>query len=309
MITTVTLNPCIDRTVYVDTLKVGDHNVSSGFQTDASGKGINTSMLLKQLGYDTLCLGFAFSNGGDALRDKLDAAGISYILEDVDGELRMNLKITELSRGRMTEINEKGSPVPDAAVSAVLEKLRAHVPHTDILVVSGSAPANVPADVYASMIRIAKSAGKKTVLDASDALLREGLKAKPWLIKPNKLELETLLGAKITSVERAAEMARDLARSGVELVCVSLGGKGAVLASEEEAWFSPCVDIPIRGVQGAGDSMVAGLCIAALEGLSLPDMLRYAVAAAHGSLIMPGTQMCTKDGFERMLPLITAQTV
>lgn len=302
MIATMTLNPCIDRTVFVRALQVGGHNVSHGVQIDPAGKGINVSIALKQWGLDTLCLGFHFTQGGRALTDRLHQAGVPFLFEEVPGPMRVNLKITDEISGQMTEINEPGSPVSGEAVEALMQKLREQLPRIDMLVLSGSAPASVPAGIYADMIRLARDQRIKTVLDTSGPLLRPGLAARPWLIKPNQLELETLLGQKITSVKQAAHMARELTRGGIEIVCVSLGSRGAVLAAGEEAWFSPCADIPVRGRQGAGDAMVAGLCMAAMEQLSPADMLRCAAAAAHASLLLPGTQMCTREGLLQMLP-------
>ena len=141
-------------------------------------------------------------------------------------------------------------------------------------------------------------------MDAEGDLLREGLKAKPYLIKPNLFELETVLDEKITSPYEAAKAAKRLLDDGIKIVCVSLGSDGAVILDTDEAYYAPGLKVKVRGTTGAGDSMLAGLCLAHEEGLGLEDMLRYGIAASTASVMKEGTLLCTKEEFDGMLPKV-----
>lgn len=309
MVTAVTLNPCIDRTVWLEKLEQGAHNRAISTHCDISGKGINVNIVLQHLGIDTSCLSLLHSDGGDAVKGLMDSLGIPFMGVEVPGSLRINLKLTETGNGRMTEINESGSAVDEHTTQRVMRGLDELLPQTDILVASGSVPPGVPDDIYAAMVERARGHSVRTLLDCADVLLRKGLAPKPWAVKPNKYELERLSGCSIGSLEQAASMCRELNSAGVELVCLSLGKHGAMLTAENETWFSAGLDIEVKGVQGAGDSMVAGLCAAAMGGLGLPDMLRYGVAAAHASLLREGTLLCERDCFEELLEKITVEKI
>ena len=189
----------------------------------------------------------------------------------------------------------------------MLDLLRILLPDTELLVVSGSVPPGIRPTIYAEMIALARAAGVRTVLDASGELLRQGLAARPWLVKPNRLEMETLLGRPLPDLAAAGEAARSLLGNGTEVVCLSLGGDGALLADTDGTWFCGNLDIPVLGVQGAGDSMVAGLCAAHRQGLSGAEMLQWGVAAAHASLILPGTELCRAEDFGRFLKQLKAE--
>ncbi len=307
MITTVTLNPCIDRTVGVKNLTPGAYNFADSVRYDVSGKGINVSVVLRNLGISTEALFFDYARGGETVKEFLEKEGIPYRAIPVEGELRMNIKLTDSAQGRMTEINERGNPVDKKAVDALLDALYDLLPQTSLLIVTGSVPPGVPADIYGIMIRMAKEASVDTVLDADGLLLRKGIAAHPWLVKPNRFELETYCEEKVRSLAHAVELAERLLGDGAENVCLSLGEKGAVLINGEETWFSPGIEIPVQGWQGAGDSLVAGLCAARQEGLPAGEQLRWGVAAAHASLLLSGTQLCRLREFQDLLGKIPVE--
>ncbi|XOQ47763.1 MAG: 1-phosphofructokinase [Eubacteriales bacterium] len=309
MITTLTLNPCIDRTVTVDGFAYGGTNHVENFRCDVSGKGINVSIALNNIGEETRCLGFNYVGGGSVLTDFLNQKNISNKFLNVEGLLRTNIKIFDKKTSVMSELNESGHCVTQDCVSELLRMVEEYLPKTTLLVLDGSVPPGVPKDIYKTLTDKAHRFGVKTVIDAYGELLLEGIKARPYLIKPNKDELEEAFGEKIESKADVIRISRKIIAQGVTLVCVSLGKNGAMLVTKEKAYFSAGADIPVRGVQGAGDSLVAGICYAIARGMSCADMLRYGVAVAHGSLVLEGTQMCTKESFEKMLPLIRVEEI
>lgn len=309
MIITVTLNPCIDRTVQVDGFVPGGTNHVSASRCDVSGKGINVSIALKNMGEDTRCLGFNFCGNGSPLKKALQSMGVANDLVDVDGSLRTNIKIFDTKTKTMSELNESGTEVGPQALRQLETILERYLPQTSLLILDGSAPPGVPATYYRTLAEMAQRHGVRTVIDAYGELLLEGIKAKPCLIKPNRDELAQAFGEEIHSRQDAVRVARRVIAQGVGMVCVSMGKEGALLVTEDEAYFSAGADVPVRGVQGAGDSLVAGMSYALVRGMPLPEVLRYGVAVAHGSLVLEGTQMCSHEGFLKMLPLISAEKI
>lgn len=305
MITTLTLNPCIDRTINVRNVTYGGTNHVDGARCDVSGKGINVSIALNNLGEKNRCLGFNFVGSNPILTEFLNQEKITNDLVNVNGQLRTNIKIFDTQTSMMSEFNETGTSVGTEAVDLLLDKVEQYLPNTTLLVLDGSVPPGVSKDIYKVLTEKARKYDVKTVIDAYGDLLVEGIKARPYLIKPNKDELEEAFGEKVQCKTDVVRIARKIIADGVTLVCVSLGKRGAMLITKREAYFAPNVDIPVKGVQGAGDSIVAGMCYAIVHHKSCEDILRYGVAVAHGSLLQEGTQMCSKQNFLDMLPLIT----
>ncbi len=309
MITTITLNPCLDRTIELEDLTLGAYNLVDAVRSDVSGKGINVSVVLHHLGMPTQALFFDYSQGGETIKDFLKQQGIPFTAIPVEGELRVNMKLTDTKRGTLTEINERGNLIDEQALETLLASLSELLKETDILVVTGSVPPGIPQDIYATMTRMAKNAGVDTVVDACGELFLKGVAAHPWLVKPNQFELETYCGEKAQNRDQAIEMAERLLKDGAENVCLSLGDQGAALLTEREIWYTPGTRIKAEGYQGAGDSLVAGLCTAKLNGLPAKEQLRWAVAAAQASLIRSGTQLCRAEDFQAMLKKISVEKI
>lgn len=307
MITTLTLNPCIDRTITIENFLYGGTNKVTGVRQEIGGKGINVSIVLKNLGADTACLGFACTGNGDPVGTYLEKQQIPCDLVDVEGDLRVNVKIFDTSSRVMSEFNESGHPVTEKDVERLLEKTEEYLERTDILVLAGSVPKGVPSSIYRTIIEKANKKGIRTVLDAANELFLEGIKGKPYLIKPNIDELSQALGREIGTKEEIIRAAREIIDAGVTYVCVSMGKEGAVIVSREEAYFAPALDVEVRGIQGAGDSLVAGMCIAMEEGREMKDLIRYGAAAAGGSLMREGTQLCRKEEFDGLLAQAAAE--
>lgn len=301
MIVTLTLNPCTDRTVTVDAFHYGETNRAQKVQTDICGKGINVSAVLKNLEQETMCFGFCPKEDKEKLTGFLNSLSIPCEFVETEGGLRVNIKIFDASEGVLTEVNEKGTPVSEAAVSLLLEKAEEVFEKASVLVLSGSVPPGVPSDIYRKLSEKAAERGIRVILDASGELLKEGIKGKPYLIKPNMEELEELFGRKFEEEQEILKAAESLIKSGVSYVCVSMGKRGAFLVGKEGAFFSPALPVSVKGIQGAGDSLVAGICMAIRQEGDMETMLRFAVAAAGGSLLREGTKLCRKKDFEELL--------
>jgi len=304
MITTVTMNPCIDKTVSIDGFMYGGLNRIINSRMDVGGKGINVAIVYTQLGGRSLCTGINYHSRGDLVRERLDQLGIQHDFVEVAGEVRVNLKIFDQSKGVITEINESGYPLGDEAIIALKHKLRIHSKTSSIIVFSGSVPKGIGYGVYKELMLEVNTSNNKLVLDAEGPYLLEGLYAKPYLIKPNLFELERVLGQKLKTYDEIVTGARRLMNYGVSIICVSMGANGAIILDHNSAYYGSALPVQVRSTVGAGDSMVAALCLAMEQGLSLPEMLEMGLAAATASIMTEGTQPCTRKDFDNMLPQV-----
>lgn len=307
MLVSVTLNPCIDRLAEVSAFTYGGMNRVTRSFIDAAGKGVNVAVAYSHLGGDSLCTGFLYEAGSELITGLLDTEGIPWDCIRVPGTLRTNFKIHDHATGKATEINESGCPVGNEAVAALIAKIGELAVNADTVVFSGSVPPGVPADIYRTLISIARKAGTRCVLDAQGELLRTGIEAGPVLIKPNLYELESTFGLKINDTAEIVTAARRIIGEGVAMVAVTLGSVGAAIVDMEEAWYAPAFPVEIGGLCGAGDAAVAGFCRAMDAGCSLADILRYGVAAATASVMLPGTRLCTQQDFDRYLTRVAIE--
>ncbi len=154
MILSVTLNPCIDKTIYLDNLEIGAYNRVKNTRVDLSGKGLNVSTVLNNLKEETMCMGLNFRDNGSFLEHTLTARGLPYYFVRSEGAIRTNIKLFDQSNHIMTEVNEAGPNVPFASIEKLVDEIDVRLDHTHILVLSGSVPPGVPANIYQRLIRL-----------------------------------------------------------------------------------------------------------------------------------------------------------
>jgi len=301
MITTVNLNPCIDKMVKIQHFTYGGLNRIIDSRSDVAGKGLNVAVAFTQLGGKAVCTGINYEEKGKLVEEFLNDIGVMHDFVVVPGEVRTNLKIFDESQNVVTEVNESGYPVSEEFFPLLKAKLDTYARQSSIVVLGGSVPKGVSITIYRELLDLISDLPVKTILDAEGELLVEGLKGKPNVIKPNLYELETALNARFTSHKEIVWGARNLIREGVEIVGVSLGKEGAIILDEEKAYYTPGLEVDVKGTAGAGDSIVAGFCLAMEEGKDMKEMLRYGVAAATASVMREGTLLCTKEGFDQIL--------
>lgn len=311
-IAVVSLNPCVDKTVWVEKFMYGGTNRVLQMREDVAGKGVNVCMALKSLGQPCICIGMDYPDSRRSVADVLEASGIESAMIVLQGTLRTNLKIFERSTGVMSEINEKGNTVSGAALQDFLQRYESELEKLDrhsMVIFSGSVPPGIPADIYGTLIRMAKAKELRTLFDASGEPLLRGMEELPFAAKPNQDEISLLTGQRAETLEDATKGARELLRRGVKVCCVSMGKEGAVYVTENGIYRAPALPVPVRGIQGAGDSLVAGMSLALLQELPEKEVIRYAMAAAGGSIMREGSQMCTREQFQALLPKVTLHRI
>lgn len=290
MIKTVTMNPAVDKTVEIDNFRLGAVNRISSIRLDAGGKGINVSKTIKALGGSSLATGILAGRNGDYIKGYLDHLDIDNDFLFIKGETRTNIKVVDKFNNTNTDINEPGSDVSAEELSLMEKKIFSGMDKGSMLVLSGSIPANVPKGIYKEWTERAKKSGIKVLLDSDGELLREGIKAGPYLVKPNISELERLFGRKLGSIDQVVKAAKSLIEAGIEIVAVSLGAEGAVFVNKDKVMHADGLKVQVRSTVGAGDAMVASLALAITNGFSIEKAVTMSVAASAANVATHGTQ-------------------
>lgn len=296
MIYTVTFNPSLDYYVQVNNLKSGVVNRTSSERLAVGGKGINVSLALKELGDETLALGFVAGFTGNAIKEKVTTLGLNYDFIEVEGQSRINVKIKSNTE---TDINGTGAKVYEKDVNKLVRKLKSNVKEGDWLIVCGSVPSTLDEFAYANIFKKLKTIkGINYVVDASGKLLTETLKYKPFLIKPNVHELCEIFGLSAEpDIDGLIAYARKLQDMGARNVIVSMGSAGAVMVTEtQQSMYVRAARGQLVNSVGAGDSMIAGFIHEYLQSGNYFTSLNYATAA--GSACAFTKNLATKEQIE-----------
>lgn len=304
MITTVTLNPSLDRTLTVNGLKVGESNRWSSLRSYAGGKGIDVSRAIHELGGQTVAYGFIGGSEGRMLEIMLDEEGVLFSFTPVEQSTRTNFIISDGRKHQQTIINAAGPHISRKELDRFLEKLRRISPPPDAMVISGSVPPGVPVDIYYSIIMETKSNKVRTILDATGQWLSEGIKARPHLIKPSIPEAEQLLDTELPTEEAIIKAAFDLVDMGIEVVVISRGKDGMIAANKKYVCKAVPPPVKVKSAVGAGDCAIAGLALKLTAGKPLVEACRLGTAMGTAAVLTPGTELCHRTDVEQILPQI-----
>lgn len=302
MILSVTLNPCVDRVLFVEELHVGDTNRIVRTETDAGGKGVNLSRVVAELGGATLATGFLGGGPGAYVRKVLDLQGVVHDFVEIGLDTRMNFSVEQASGAPPTTLNDRGPNIAEAEWEELLRRVRGYAKKASWLALGGSLPPGVPDDAFAILARIGKEEGAKVLLDADGEPMKLGLKAGPAMIKPNAKEASRLLGRPVESQEEAVAAARELAGSGIEIVIVSRGAGGAVLAMGGAVWIGRSPKVAVKSTIGSGDSMLAGFLFALQAGKGPEEALALGLACGAATAETDGSEIARRPVIERLLP-------
>lgn len=296
MIITVTLNPAVDKTLTAQGLIPGRVNRMKQVSNIAGGKGINVAKILLSYGYDTAVLGLIGGYPGAFIENHMREIKACTAFTKISGETRVSTNIIG-DDGFITEILEPGPEISKTETDRFLADYKIWLEESELIVLSGSAPRGVAPDIYARLISIAKKQNKKVILDTSGELLANGVKEKPFMIKPNINELEYLVRHPVKGIEAAAEILRSLVHGGIGHILLSLGRHGLLYAKSGEAkvLYAKPPAIKVKNTIGCGDSVVASFCMSHLKGDDMPETLRLAAAISASSATRPGIADISRD--------------
>ena len=296
MVYTVTFNPAIDYVIRTGEMRLGATNRSEGEEMYFGGKGINVSIVLRELGIDSKALGFTAGFTGEAIEKGLTDMGIDTDFVRLEkGNSRINVKIKSKEE---TELNGQGPDIGDKAIAALFEKLDRLV-DGDSLILAGSIPFSLPTDIYERILERLSGKNIKVVVDATKDLLLNVLKYKPFLIKPNNHELGEMFGMELKTDEDIEKYARRLQDMGAVNVLISMAGDGAMLIDEfgKTHRCGVCKGT-VRNSVGAGDSMVAGFLAGSLNG-DYEYALKLGTAAGGATAFSDG--LATNDKISELM--------
>ena len=309
MITTISLNPSIDRTLTIDHLVPGGLNRVINTHSVAAGKGINVALTVAALGMDAECIGFMYKDGSKLFEKRLMMNSAAYNFVWCEGSVRTNIKVLDQSTGVITEINEAGAQVSEADLKRMSELVTLHAENTDYLVLAGSLPPGCPQDYYRTLIQSVEGLGCRCILDADGERMRYGLEAQPFMIKPNRYELEIMSGRELKTLPEIRDAAMKYISMGVSIVAVSLGADGALITDGDSTLYAPRINIDVHSTVGAGDAMVAGLVCGCIGDNDLEDTFRMGVACATARCVMDGYKVVDKTVYKALLDMVQIERI
>ena len=303
MIYTITLNPALDRTLWIEKIQPDDSNRIEREQRYAGGKGTDVSRVLTTLGVNNKALGFVGGFAGEELEGRLSNEGISCDFTMISGETRTNIIVNVISTGSQTVFSARGPEIKPYELMQMIHKVE-KLEKPEIVVISGSLPPGVHPVIYRKIIEIAKTRGAWVILDTDGDAMRVGIQGIPDAIKPNIHELSRLVDEELKGIDEIISAARGVREQGTGIVLVSMGARGIILVGEKEQYWAYPPEVEVENTIGAGDSAVAGFVYGLVEGKSHKEALTYAVAAGTATTLRPGTALCQNDDFLKLVPEI-----
>lgn len=282
MIYTLTLSPSLDYYLDVFEFKKGEINRSNKEEIVPGGKGINVSLILKELNCDSIALGFSAGFTGEELERQLLNRGISTDFVKTKGTSRINVKINSKQE---TAINTQGPKASEVEISQLFHKLQ-NLENGDILCLGGNVPKTLPSDIYQKIMLLLEKKDIKIIVDATGEYLLSTLPYHPFLIKPNLEELEEISNKKLTEQEEIIEELNHLINLGARNAIVSLGKDGAIMIDENDnVYIKPAFTGEFKSSVGAGDSLVAGFIAGYLSSENYEDALELGIAAGSATAL------------------------
>ncbi|MFU8786479.1 MAG: 1-phosphofructokinase [Candidatus Izemoplasmataceae bacterium] len=304
MITTVTLNPAIDKTINIKSINSSDVTMIQSSHLDAAGKGINVSKNLDALRKRSKATGFLAGSSGNFIKEQLSLLNIDSKFITIDGDTRTNLKIIIESPSEIIELNESGPFVSQSNLKQLITQLDNLLIKNDWLVLSGSLPKGLDNNTYKILCQRYKNKEINVIVDASKEPLTYAIDALPNIIKPNLYELQIYANKRLETRQDIIEAAKSICQKGVETVVCTLGNKGAIAVTKYHVYTVDALAINAHSTVGAGDAFVAGLVYGLDEQKELKTALKWATAtaaaAAETTSTNPGSYLRIQDLYNQV---------
>jgi 1-phosphofructokinase family hexose kinase len=325
MILTVTPNPTIDRAVFVRNFRLGRIARAEREVVGPSGKGVDASMVIQELGGETMAFGFSAGFTGAHLSALLDERGLPHNFVTVEGYTREALVLIDVAARRQSTITAPTLIARESHLSQLIDLMAPYADRAWGAILAGSLPAGVPADTYAGWLDRAHAWGLVTLLDTSGEALRKGIRARPHYLKANLRELQPLFkhdleglatgavgaalsmpGSEQPSLAEVKDLGEGLAQKlglwAREAIMVTLGARGAVVVTTGGHYHAQPPSVSVANTAGAGDALGGALMLARSRGEDWPAALRLAVAAGASVVTGPATGICCRDQVEALAP-------
>ena len=313
MLVCISANPAIDRRLRLENIAVGEINRAVSVQPFPGGKAAHVAMVAKALGVDVMWVGFLGGAAGEQCESGLSAFGVPLTVIRTESETRANLELVSAD-GKVTEILEPGGTVTEGEVERLLTTCRdlfAESQRGTQVALSGSLPPGAPSDLYAELIRLAHLYGCRTLLDTSGEALRQGLKASPDLVKPNRDEASTFANFAISNADNAAEATQKFFAAGAKSVAISLGSDGMIWQRTIAGDLFVSQPAPIANCSpvGCGDAALAGFAAAHERGLTDEETLRLATACGAANCLAEAPGKIDRSEVSRLVQEIGVRRI
>lgn len=306
-IITLTVNPAVDKSAVIDQLVPEQKLKCEAIQYQAGGGGVNISRVLHTLDVENTCV---FTSGGDTglfLEQLLKEEKLSTLPVPVKSWTRENLSVVDAK----TELQYRfGMPGGDLSIEEI-ENLKSIINKTveneSLFIISGSLSEKMPQDLYVQLIQMLAEKKVKIIIDTSSKALELTLSEPVYLIKPNQKELAKLAGKDFLSKDEQEAFAMDLVNKGrATYVVVSMGARGAFLASADGVFYCSTPSVKVKSTIGAGDSMVGGMVYALQKGLTSKEILKWGIACGVATTMTDGTNLATKENIQKVMKHLDA---
>ncbi|EMQ5756810.1 1-phosphofructokinase [Proteus mirabilis] len=299
-VATITLNPAYDLVGLSTPIELGEVNrvTTAGFH--AAGKGINVAKVLKSLGIDVTVGGFLGKENQDGFQKEFSEAGIANRFQMVEGRTRINVKLTEPS-GKVTDFNFSGFEITKQNWTRFVNDTLSWAGQFDMICVSGSVPPSIDLNDFTAWMKRLRSECMCLIFDSSREAFVAGLKALPWLVKPNHHELEIWAGRPLPELSDVVQAAHELRQQGIAHVVISLGEQGAMWVNASGAWMAKPPKCDVVSTVGAGDSMVGGLIYGLMMRQTSEHTLRLATAISALAVSQTNVGITDREQLARMM--------
>jgi 6-phosphofructokinase 2 len=300
-IATLTMNPTIDISASVAEVISTRKLRCDDVRREPGGGGINVARAIHRLGGKAVPFYISGGATGQMLHKLLRRESVEDRTVEIEKLTRESFTVFEKSSGKQYRFVLPGPEIRKREWEQCLEMLRLLTPFPAFFVASGSLPPGVPEDFYARAAESVGRIGARLILDTSGAPLRKALEKGVFLAKPNRRELEEIVGESLEDPAAQEKACRDLVQRGCcQSLVLTLGDKGSLLTTPELQRRAPPLDVKVESAVGAGDSFVAGMTIALARGNSMEEAFLYGVAAGTAAVMTPGTELCRKEDTDRL---------
>jgi len=299
-IITLTVNPALDIYSRVSEIKPDIKMRCNAPKIDPGGGGVNVSRVITRLGGSNKAIYTRGGHTGKIYSDLLDRENVNQDPLDIKNDTRQNFAVNETSGGDLYRFGFPGAELESSEYQELLDKINSEKA-AEFIVASGSLPPNAPEDYYVHVARRAKNNNQKFILDTSGKALAKILEEGAYLIKPNAKELQDLAGEKAEDREGQKRLLKNLLdKYPVEVIVLSLGSEGAILATNGKTIYIPTIDVEAESSIGAGDSMVAGIVFSLTQGNDIKKAVMYGLACGTATIKSPGTELLKKEDVEEL---------
>jgi 1-phosphofructokinase family hexose kinase len=309
MIYTITFNPALDLSGFVEYLSPNEKNYVHDEIYSPGGNGINSGLIAQRLNSKVLLTGFLGGANGEEIKSKLNALHVKHDFIKISGSTRMNITISNNKTHQQTRLSFPGPKIKNVEKNhlfLMLKKLSSH----DLVILGGSLPPGISVSFVLRLIKFIKSRNAFCMVDMPGKVIKDLIKARPDFIKPNLTEFQEIIGKKVTSIRSSIIQVKKLLND-VPMICLSSVEGGALFLTTKEIWYGKLPPVKIRSTVGAGDSMVGAMANRIESGRSFTceELLRIGLSASCATLTEKGATLGTKKSILNYYPKILIKKI